>query len=120
MNVMTSKEMIERFEDMLSGKSMTITNLTAIQVSVKRDDDLLVVMLLSGTAGTEGSLGMAFTVKSDVVVQLLTQLTCALMRLTVDQDELAKIEKLDEPFTFTVKPGKYLKSDSSYWVVGQP
>ena len=120
MNVMTSKEMIERFEDMLSGRSMTISNLTAIQVSVERDDDLLVVMLLSGTAGTEGSLGMAFTVKSDVAVQLLTQLTCALMRLTVDQDELDKLAKLAEPLTFTVQPGNYLKSDSSYWVVGQP
>ena len=119
MNVITSKEMIERFEDLLSGKSMTITNLTAIQVSVKRDDDRLVVMLLSGTAGTEGSLGMAFTAKSDVAVQLLTQLTCALMRLTVDEGDLDQLEKRDEPLTITVKPGQYLKSDSSYWVVGQ-
>ena len=118
--VKTSNEIIEQFRDaMSSGDGMTITNLTAIHVSVERKDDLMVVMLLSGTAGSEGSHGIAFTVGSDVTVQLLTQLTCALLRLTCSPDDLEKLEKLDEPIKMEFH-SKYVKSDLSTWVVGQP
>ena len=108
-NIKTSNEIIDQFRDaMSSGNGMTITNLTAIHVSVERKDDLIVVMLLSGTAGSEGSHGIAFTVRSDVTVQLLTQLTCALLRLQCNQDDLEKLEKLDEPIKMEFH-GKYLE-----------
>ena len=119
-SILKSSEIAKQLQDMISGSlnSISIYKLNAIHVEVKREDDLIVVVLLSG--GKDVGHGIAFTTRSDVMVQLLTQLVCALLRLKSDPDALAQLENLDEPITATFKPGEYLKSDASFWVVGKP
>ena len=101
--MMSSEEFIKRLLDEMSTGQVTIAHLRAVKVFAEKEDDLLVVILLSGVANKEGSQGMAFAAKPETVVELITQLARGLVELRG-----ADLATAGDPMEMKIDLGKYL------------
>lgn len=105
--MMSAEEFIERLLDEMPTGQVTMAHLRAVKVFAEREDDLLVVILLSGVSNKEGSQGMAFAARPDTVVELITQLARGLVELRGDD-----LASAGESMEMTIDLGKYIGDHS--------